>query len=218
MTIVGGLFADQTFEWGQTATNTCVWTIYLALIVAARKQTRISLVFCLVFAGLGEYALSEMWGLYDYRNGSIPLFVPPGHALLYLLGVAVSQKIPKQLVYAVPAVFLPYLGYVTWKGIDTGALVGFAVFLAFLLWGSSKRLYVTMFVLALMMEVYGTALGNWAWAPNIPYTSLTSTNPPSCAGVFYCLLDLMVISSTTFVMQRLASRKELVPLFSPTIR
>ena len=203
-----GLYVDQAFEWGQATTNTWVWALYLALILMGPKQTRISLGFCLIFAGLGEYLLSEMWGLYSYRDGYIPIFVPPGHALLYLLGVAFSDKLPKQFIYAVPGILAPYLAYAIWMGTDTEALVWFFVFLAFLKWGPNKRLYTTMFVLALLMEVYGTALGNWTWEMQVPYTPLTSTNPPACAGVFYCVLDLIVISSTKlFEQRRMVKRK-----------
>jgi hypothetical protein len=209
LTTTGGLYVDQAFEWGQTATNTWVWALYLALMAVGPKQTRISLGFCLVYAGLGEYLLSEMWGLYNYREGHIPFFVLPGHALLYLLGIALSDKLPKQLIYTVPGILAPYLAYAVWMGTDTEALVWFFVFLAFLKWGPNKKLYTTMFVLALLMEVYGTSLGNWTWTTQVPYTPLTSTNPPACAGVFYCVLDLIVISSTNFFKQRLMVKTEL---------
>ena len=54
---------------------------------------------------------------------------------------------------------------------------------------------ISMFVLSLTMEIYGTWLGNWTWAIDVPWTTLTTANPPLAAGVFYCLLDLLVMST-----------------------
>jgi hypothetical protein len=51
-----------------------------------------------------------------------------------------------------------------------------------------------MFVLALIMELYGTALGNWVWAANAPWINLSAANPPFSAGAFYCALDLLVLA------------------------
>ena len=62
-----------------------------------------------------------------------------------------------------------------------------------------------MFVLALMMELYGTALGNWVWAAEAPGLGLTAANPPFSAGAFYCLLDLLVLLALKAWPQSLAS-------------
>jgi hypothetical protein len=52
-----------------------------------------------------------------------------------------------------------------------------------------------MFALSLLMEIYGTWLGNWRWWPMVPGIGLTSINPPLAAGAFYCVLDLLVVAS-----------------------
>ena len=52
-----------------------------------------------------------------------------------------------------------------------------------------------MFVLALAMEIYGTWLGNWTWARDVPWLGLTAVNPPLAAGAFYCVLDLLVVAT-----------------------
>ena len=43
---------------------------------------------CLLIATAGELFLALAWGLYSYREAGLPLFVPPGHVLLYMLGLA----------------------------------------------------------------------------------------------------------------------------------
>ena len=58
--------------------------------------------------------------------------------------------------------------------------------------GVSLRGPGTRFVIALVMELYGTALGNWAWRPHAPGIGLATLNPPFAAGAFYCVLDWLV--------------------------
>ena len=34
---------------------------------------------------------SIVWGAYRYRLGNLPLFVPPGHGLVYLFGITAAR-------------------------------------------------------------------------------------------------------------------------------
>src|SRR3712207_6939644 len=38
-----------------------------------------------------ELFCSVVWGLYRYRWGNVPLFVPPGHGLLYLFALRTAR-------------------------------------------------------------------------------------------------------------------------------
>jgi hypothetical protein len=174
------------------------------MLVRSRAEDRVGLVLCLVFATLGEIFLSLIWGLYEYRLGTIPLFVLPGHCLLYSLGIRVAKRLPSSLVFVVPALTFPYICLAASSGQDTESLLWFVVFLMCLRYGPAKKLYATMFVLALVMEIYGTWLGNWVWAGTVPWLGLTSSNPPACAGVFYCLLDLIVTTLTPRISSQLS--------------
>jgi hypothetical protein len=42
------------------------------------------------FATVGEIVGSLVWGLYGYRLGNLPAFVPPGHGLVYLAGLSLA--------------------------------------------------------------------------------------------------------------------------------
>src|SRR5262245_29752730 len=82
--ICGGLAFDQLVAfWGQTLTNVGVWALFLWWLRSADARQQICLTACVVYATIGEIFLSLAWGLYDYRLANIPLFVPPGHALLF---------------------------------------------------------------------------------------------------------------------------------------
>ncbi len=200
LTITIGLYFDVTYlAWGQPATNVWVWSLFGWMLYRSDGEDRVSLILCLIFATLGEVFLSLMWGLYEYRLDGIPLFVLPGHCLLYTLGVLAAKRMPHAIVYLVPALAAPYICFACLSGQDTESLLWFTVFLVCLRYGPAKRLYATMFVFALAMEIYGTWLGNWVWAGTVPWLGLTSSNPPACAGTFYCLLDLIVTTLTPMV-------------------
>ena len=47
----------------------------------------------------------------------------------------------------------------------------------------------------LEVNIYGTWLGNWVWRIDVPWIGLTTNNPPLAAGVFYCVLDFLVMTT-----------------------
>ena len=94
-----------------------------------------------------------------------------------------------------PLAASPFVFFLALTGLGTLDGLLFALFLLCLLSGRANRLYAVMFVLSLAMEVYGTWLGNWTWAPKAPWLGFTTTNPPLAAGAFYCMLDMLVVAS-----------------------
>lgn len=192
-TIVAGLWADRHVQpWGQLAANIAAWAVFLGLLRGVPAAQRTSLIVCVLIATLGEGFLSLVWGLYAYRLDNIPLFVPPGHGLLFMLGVLLAPRLTDRMVWAVPLVAAPFVLLLAVTGSDTLGVPLFALFLLCLAVGRARKLYATMFVLALAMELYGTWLGNWAWVERAPWLGLATLNPPLAAGAFYCVLDLLV--------------------------
>ena len=203
--IACGLLLDQHCEaWGQAITNVAVWLIFAAIVARAQRLEQISLIACVCYATAGEVFLSLVWGLYDYRLGNIPLFVPPGHALLFMLGVTLSARITDRVAWAVPVLALPFVLWLAVAGVDTFGPLLLALLIVCMAFGTAKKLYATMFVLALAMEIYGTWLGNWVWLPHVSWLGLTTSNPPLAAGAFYCVLDLLVTSTAAALRHRRA--------------
>jgi hypothetical protein len=195
-TITAGLLVDQHWTGhGQFAVNVFAWLV-LALLLARRPRTEwTALVACLVFATLGEVFLSLVWGLYEYRQSNVPLFVPPGHVLLFFLGMQLADKLRDGFEWAIALLALPLIIMFAWSGRDTLGPWLYGLFLACMVLSPSRKLYATMFVLSLAMELYGTWLGNWTWSQQVPWFGLSADNPPLAAGAFYCVLDLLVVST-----------------------
>jgi hypothetical protein len=194
--IAGGLAFDQRVEfWGQTLTNLGIWTAFLYWLRQAPADDQRALAICVFYATLGEIFLSLVWGLYEYRLFNVPLFVPPGHALLFMLGRILAERAPGWIQWFVPLASAPFIFVLAWSGIGTLDGMLFALFLLCMLSGRAGRLYAVMFVLSLAMEIYGTWLGNWTWAAEAPWLGFTTINPPLAAGAFYCMLDMLIVAT-----------------------
>jgi hypothetical protein len=203
--ITGGLALDQLVDfWGQTLTNVGIWAALLYWLRAAPADEQRALAICVLYATAGEIFLSLVWGLYEYRLSNVPLFVPPGHALLFMLGRLFAERAREWIVWLVPLVTAPLIVALAVTGLGTLDALLFVLFLMCLLSGRASKLYSVMFVLSLAMEVYGTRLGNWTWAPVAPHLGFTTINPPLAAGAFYCMLDMLVVAT-------LAGRKRGAP-------
>ncbi len=196
--ITAGLWLDIRFGWaGQHAATIWACGVLAWFMWIGRNTERKVLVLATVLSGLGEVFLSLVWGVYDYQFQNVPLFVPPGHALLMTLGILCARELhgfAHKWVGVVTFTSLAWAVYVGITNYDRFGVALFGLYAACLWFGIARPLYATMFVLALVMELYGTTLGNWVWTPIAPWIDLTAANPPFSAGAFYCALDLLVLA------------------------
>jgi hypothetical protein len=191
---------------GQVLLSAVVWGVLFYVLPHLDRADRQALFACLAIATAGELFLSLVWGLYTYRLGNIPMFVPPGHAMLLLLGLKLSRNMSSRTADAILAAAAAYALTAAITGLDTFALpliAGIAI-VSFVL-PSHRPLYASTFVLALCLELYGTWLGNWAWSREVPVLALVTTNPPGVASAFYAVLDSLVVC-TGLVVGRQATR------------
>jgi hypothetical protein len=194
--VAGGLTLDQSVEfWGQMLTNVGTWAVFLYWLRGARRDDQMALAICVLYATLGEIFLSLVWGLYEYRLANVPLFVPPGHALLFMLGRVLAEKVRDWIVWFIPLATAPFVFMLAATGLGTLDVLLFGLFLLCLLSGRASKLYSVMFVLSLAMEICGTRIGNWTWTGEAPWLGFTTINPPLAAGAFYCMLDMLVVAT-----------------------
>jgi len=196
LTISIGLWVDQNgTDWplkGEYIVNIVVWSIFAAIFAQGDRVERIEMLTVLAFATPMELFFTEVWHLYEYREGLMPLFVPAGHWFLFDLGRRFSKHLPEHWAWPSIVPFVPLSIYFAYQGIDTSGLLLLLALFGFMQWGPERRLYATMAWLALAMELWGTYLGNWAWFTEVPWTPLTAWNPPLLCGVVYALGDLLV--------------------------
>lgn len=194
--IVGGLAIDAACKWpGQIIAVIWTFLVWGWLYKIAGLRERRVMILATAIAGFGEVILSLVWGIYDYQFQNVPLFVPPGHALLMTLGLLASRYVNVRAAWLIAALASAWAVYAWVAGFDRFGVALHGVFIICMLTGRAKSLYATMYVLALTMELYGTAIGNWQWRATTPWLELSASNPPFSAGAFYALLDLLVLSA-----------------------
>lgn len=203
-----GLWADVHVELpGQLAIGAVVWGLLLTMIAPLPASERRIYLACIAIATAGELFLSLVWGLYTYRLGNVPMFVPPGHALMLMLGLSLTRRMPEVTARAILGGAGVYTLLAAVTGLDTLAVPLFLMLaVSALSLPSHARLFASSFVLTLTLELYGTTLGNWYWDREVPWVGLVTTNPPAIAGAFYCTLHALVIAAASgFSTPRLAS-------------
>ena len=156
------------------------------------RKERIEMLTVLAFATPMELFFSEVWKIYEYQRGLMPLFVPAGHYFLFDLGRILAKQIKQTLALPILLPFIPMVAYGAWVGSDTSGVILLVLVLIFTKYGPQPRLYAAMAWAALAMEIVGTQLNNWTWANDVPWTGLTAWNPPLLVGAFYCFGDLLV--------------------------
>ena len=186
---IGLLVSAEYAEWPVN-----IWCIglFIWLYYNSERKERIEMLTVLAFATPMELFFSEVWLIYEYQRGLMPLFVPVGHWFLFDTGRILSRYLPgdKALLTLIP--FIPLVLYGVYTGGDTSGVFLLVLVLCFTKWGPQPSLYATMAWAALGMEIWGTYLANWTWASDVPWTGLTAWNPPLLVGAFYCLGDLLV--------------------------
>ena len=190
LSIAIGLYVSAKYaEWPVN-----IWCIglFIWLFKNAERKERIEMITVLAFATPMELFFSEVWLIYEYQRGLMPLFVPVGHWFLFDAGRRISAYLPVQKAMISLMPFIPLVAYGVWTGGDTSGVILLLLVLVFTKWGPQPALYATMAWVALLMELWGTYLANWTWANEVPWTGLTAWNPPLLVGAFYCLGDLLV--------------------------
>jgi hypothetical protein len=191
---------------GQALLSAAIWFLLFYLLRNVEIGERRALMACLVIATAGELFLSLVWGLYTYRLGNVPMFVPPGHVLLLLLAMTLADRMAKRTADAILGCAAAYAVVAAATGFDTFALPLIAALLGVsFLMPRHRPLYASTFILALALELYGTWLGNWTWSREVPVVALVTTNPPGIASAFYAVLDALVACTALVLGRRFVS-------------
>lgn len=224
--VIAGFLALDHFATlnEQLLLGAATWIILLASVAPLSREDRSRALLVVVVATCAEVLGSIVLGAYTYRLENLPAFVPPGHGLVYLAGLRISQsesirRHPRAFVGTVIAVVagwgiagLLLLGRTDALGAITGALLIYV-----LLRGSKATLYAGVFVMVAFLEIYGTSIGAWHWAATAPDTPLPAGNPPSGIASVYVLFDIAAIALAPRVLAALETIPRLPSIASSLI-
>jgi hypothetical protein len=198
----------------QSALGLSAWIFLLVALRLHPSAIRVQVATLVLLATMLEIVGSIVWGAYRYRLENLPLYVPAGHGLFYLAALRVAslpflERRARSIVIAVTAgatIWMLYglarpplpdlLGFVTW-----------AIFIRFIVRGRYPLLYAVSFAMTTALELYGTGLGIWRWAPVLPGLMLPAGNPPTGIGAGYAAMDAL----TRRMVGRLRTRHAVVP-------
>jgi hypothetical protein len=199
---VGVAFAVEPFagHGGELAIGATTWLVLLAAVRSSPPAERAQVAAVVLIATAGEIVGSLILGLYDYRRGGIPAFVPPGHGLVYLAGCRLARsplvrthaRVVVRLAIAAAAAWA--LGRLAWGSRpDVAGALAAAVLLTFLIRGREPTLFACMLFFVAVLELYGTAMGTWQWASHWPGLHIPQANPPSGVAAGYCAFDALAL-------------------------
>ena len=170
------------------------------ILVYSRSAARIreQMLYAVAIGFLGEHLFSVVLGMYTYRLENVPLYIPLGHAIVYISVVYFCKKpIVKIYTKFLEKLFTVFvIVYASLFLIFANDIFGFvmSMLVLFLLRNKPRErlFYLGMYAVVAFLEIVGTSYGCWYW-PNtafdmIPF--LKSANPPSGISLFYFLLDL----------------------------
>ena len=189
----------QSTDITQALLGLTTWTFLAVVLWFSPWEERIQVVTIIGVATFFECLFSLIWGIYEYRLGNLPIYVPAGHGLFYYTALRIAElsflrRHSRLIVLCVftgsAALLARNLGSAPLSEIsDMLGLVTWIIFIPFILRERFALLYAVSFVMTMTLEFYGTSLGVWTWTPIVPWLRLSAANPPACVGSGYCILD-----------------------------
>jgi hypothetical protein len=209
VTALDGTSLAARTSLGQPLAGALTVAWWIALWLRAQPRLRLLMLVGLIAATAGEAIFSLLLGMYHYRLERIPLYVPPGHTILYAaIFTFVRQPFVRAHRSAVTAVFFAIgAGYsALWLKLHHDRY-GFACFLAFALLvvavRGARTFFASMYLLVAYLELCGTHFGAWRWPDHLLGRFIASGNPPSGVAVYYVLFDVSCL--LLYVFARWAS-------------
>ena len=182
----------------QLGLGVLTWLVLAAALVPLAGARRAQALGVVVFATVGEVTGSLLWGVYHYRLHNLPLFIPPAHGLVYLTGLALASALRRHaraLVGTAAGIAAAWglLGLTVLPRQDVAGAIGVPLLLLFLWRSRYRTIYAAVFLVVAALELYGTAIGVWRWAPALPGLGIPDGNPPSGVASGYVWFDVMAL-------------------------
>ena len=190
------------------------WLLLLGLLARESRATRVQVAVVVTFASLVEYVFAGWLGVYVYRLGNVPAFVPPGHGLVYLaaLGIGRSAWAREHAPVLTAATLVTCGAWAVWglafsPQLDVLGAFWFGCLLVFSRWGRSRLVYAGAFLVVSYLEVVGTTLGTWRWSTHDPTGLIAIGNPPSGIAGGYAWFDAAALALTPVLLRWYDARR-----------
>lgn len=182
----------------QLALGVLTCAVLVAALTRVPAERRAQALGVVAFATIGEVTGSLLWGVYSYRLHNLPLFVPPAHGLVYLTGLSLAGAFRAHrrtlvVLAALAATSWAALGLAGYPRRDVAGAIGVPLLLLFLRRGRNRAIYAGVFLVVAALELYGTAIGTWRWATDLPGLGIPDGNPPSGVAAGYVWFDVMAL-------------------------
>lgn len=200
------LYLDGHFRsfWPQCGLGVLTFVVLWCCTRYLAPDQRRQVWACVVVATGFEVFGSLIWGVYRYRLGNIPLYVPPGHGLVYFFGLTAGglplfRRYGRRAAIAILLVCAAYalagltiLPVFTHR-LDVQGALCFPLLAWFVLFNPRYALFAAIFVATLDLELSGTWAGDWTWQAVAPWDHVPSGNPPSAIAGGYGAIDGTVL-------------------------
>jgi hypothetical protein len=183
---------------GQLALGALTWVVLLAALRPLPALARAQALGVVLFATVGEVTGSLVWGVYTYRLHNLPTFIPPAHGLVYLSGIALALIVRERVVVGVAAagaIGWGLAGVTVLPRLDVAGAVGVPLLCLFLRRSRYRAAHAGVFLLVAALELYGTSIGTWRWAAELPGLGIPDGNPPSgvaSGSVWFDVIAMLV--------------------------
>ena len=183
------LALSERQQWGLAA---FAWLVVVSVVIELPRERRLVVLCFLPMITAAEFLLSHQQGWYVYRLDNIPPWIPPAHGIVFLTALRAvdARRVPTGvLAWTAAGLQAAYcLLNLLVRGDELGAALGAVYLLGIVgLPADGKRFYAGLGLLVAYLEIVGSSLGTWAWAPGIH--GLAATNPPSGAIGGYAMVD-----------------------------
>ena len=188
--------ADEQFLLGAAT-----WLILIASCLPLGRENRVRVLLVVVIASCAEVLGSIVSGAYTYRLENLPAFVPPGHGIVFLAGLGISQSAavrrhPRVFVAGVIGIVVAWAiaGLLLLGRTDVLGAITAVALIYVLLRGRTATLYAGVFFVVAFLEIYGTSIGAWHWAATTPEAPVPAGNPPSGIAGVYVLFEIAALA------------------------
>ncbi len=183
---------------GQWISNGMMCLVFCILYSKATARYKELMLYATAIGVVGECLLSLVCEMYTYRLQNVPLYVPPGHAIVYitvcyfckndfvqLYKVEIEQFF-KIFIVVFSTVFLLF------KNDVFGFVMTLLTFWMLRNRNKERFFFITMYMVVTGLELIGTYYQCWVWPKSAfgYFQLLSSANPPS--GISFCYFSLDV--------------------------